>query len=153
MPAGDDVEKLRERLKGLRVKTVEGAATSTVTAAGKYVFPANDGKLESLTFAPDADGKGASVSVTVNGVETKVACGYQDWKRGKGSYGAYKDEPAAATGAWTKDNTYVVKQVFYETPFYLTMTLAFTGAELSCAFETNVGFGATKKPAVVGKRE
>lgn len=153
IPAGDEAGTLRERLKGLKLKTVEGAATSTASAAGKYVFPANDLKLESLTFAPDADGKGASVSLTVNGAETRVACGYQDWKRGKGSYGAYKDEPAAASGAWTKDDTYVVKQVFTETPFTVTMTLTFTGTELSCALETNVGFGGTKKPAVVGKRE
>jgi hypothetical protein len=46
-----------------------------------------------------------------------------------------------------------LKQVFYETPFYVTATLRFTGVEVSCAMETNVGFGGTKKPAVTGRSE
>ena len=58
----------------------------------------------------------------------------------------------ASTGRIPQD-TYIVKQVFTETPFYVTMTLKFTGGELSCAIESNVGFGATKKPAVVGRAE
>jgi len=144
------VTALRTRLAGLKVKPAEGAATSPEAAkvlGKKYVFPANDQKLESLTPAAD------SVTLRVNGADLAVACGFQEWKRGKGSYGAYVNEPAAATGAWAKDDTYVVKQVFYETPFYVTATLRFTGSEVSCAMETNVGFGGTKKPAVVGHAE
>jgi len=146
----DSVARLRARLSALKVKPAEGSATSPEAesvAGKKYVFPANDSKLESLVFTPE------SLTLKLNGAETKIPCGFQDWKPGKGSYGAYRDEPAAATGAWSKDNTFVVKQVFVETPFYLTLTLQFTGTELSCALETNVGFGATKKPAIVGKRE
>jgi CubicO group peptidase (beta-lactamase class C family) len=138
--------KLKARLAGLKVKTVDGAATSPVKP-GKYVFPANDAKLESLELAPNA------LTLKVNGVENKIACGFNEWTRGKANYAAYADEPAAACGAWTKDNTYLAKQVLYETPFYLTATLTFTDAEVSCALETNVGFGGTKKPAVTGRRE
>ncbi|HLY08191.1 MAG TPA: serine hydrolase, partial [Planctomycetota bacterium] len=152
----DGLAALRSRLSGLKVKAAEGAATSPVAAsvAGKtYVFPANDSKLESLTFSPDADGKGASLGVRLGGAETKIACGYQEWRRGKGTMGSYLDEPTGATGAWAKEATYVVKQVFVETPFYLTMTLQFAGADLTCALETNIGFGATKKPPLAGHAE
>ena len=148
--AGPEVDALRERLKTLTLKPVDGAATSALSASvsgKKYVFPPNDQKLESLAWSADG------VSLTMNGTETKIACGFKEWKRGKGAYGAYKDEPAAASGAWTKDDTYVAKQVFTETPYTLTATLQFTGDEVRCALETNVGFGATRKPAGVGKRE
>jgi CubicO group peptidase (beta-lactamase class C family) len=141
---------LRTRLAVLKVKPAEGAATSPEASkvlGKKYVFPANDQKLESLTLAADL------VTLRVNGADLPIACGYQEWKRGKGSYGAYVNEPAAATGAWAKDDTYVVKQVFYETPFYVTLSLRFTGNEVSCAMESNVGFGGTKKPALVGRSE
>jgi len=141
------VAALRDRLSGLKVRTAEGAATSPASKPGKYVFPANDAKLESLEFAPNA------VTIKVNGVENRVACGYQEWTRGKADYAAYANEPAAASGAWAGEDTYIVKQVLYETPFYLTATLRFSGDEVSCALETNVGFGGTKKPAITGKRE
>jgi CubicO group peptidase (beta-lactamase class C family) len=148
--AGPEVAQLKERLKNLTLKPAEGAATSPLSATvsgKKHVFPANDQKLESLTWSADG------VSLTMNGAETKVACGFKEWKRGKGSYGSYKDEPAAASMAWAKDDTVVIKQAFTETPYTLTMTLQFSGDEVRCAFETNVGFGATKKQALVGKRE
>jgi len=141
---------LRSRLAELTVKPAEGAATSPEAAkvlGKKYVFPENDQKLESLTLAADA------LSLRIAGADRRIACGYQEWKRGKGSYGAYQEEPAAATGAWAKNDTYVVKQVFTETPFYVTATLRFMGTEVSCALETNVGFGATKKAALVGRAE
>jgi hypothetical protein len=52
-----------------------------------------------------------------------------------------------------KEDTYVLKQSFTETPFALTTTLRYSSAEVSCTMETNVGFGATKKPALTGKAE
>jgi hypothetical protein len=141
---------LRSRLAGLKVKPAEGAATSPEAAkvlGKKYGFAANDQKLESLALKADA------LSLVMNGVALEIPFGHQEWKRGKGTYGAYTNEPAAATGAWSKDDTCVVKQVFYETPYYLTATLRFAGNEVTCAFETNVGFGATKKPALTGRSE
>jgi CubicO group peptidase (beta-lactamase class C family) len=141
---------LRSRLSGLRVKPAAGAARSAVASSvsGKtFGFPANESKLESLALSPEA------LTVRQNGAETTIALGYQDWKRGKGSMGAYKDEPAAATAAWTKEDTVVVKQVFYETPFYQTWTLQFSGDLVTCGLETNVGFGGTKKAPMVGHRE
>lgn len=148
LPASADADRLRARLAGLRVKTVEGAATSprAKSVEGRtYAFPANDSTLETLTLTPGL------LTLKVGGAELRIAVGAGDWTRGRGSYGAYKDEPAAASGGWTKDDTYVVRQVFTETPFIVTWTLQFTGDEVSCATETNVGFGGTKKPAVIGK--
>jgi CubicO group peptidase (beta-lactamase class C family) len=139
---------LRSRLQALKIRPAEGAATSPAAAslAGKkVVFPANDSKLESLVWTPEA------LTLTINGAETKVDLGSGEWKRGKGTYGAYRDEPAAATGAWAKENTYVMKQVFSETPYYLTLSLQVADGDVTCGLETNVGFGATKKPALIGK--
>ncbi|MBV8881401.1 MAG: serine hydrolase, partial [Planctomycetaceae bacterium] len=132
LAASPEAAALRERLKGLRVKTVEGAATSTHPLGRKYGFPANDAKLESLVLAADG------LTLRLNGKDTTIPCGSQTWTAGKGSYGAYQDEPAAACGAWTGETTYVAKEVFIETPFYLTATLDFAGDEVRCTLETNV---------------
>jgi hypothetical protein len=153
-PAG--VARLRERLAVLKVRTVEGGATSPEAArigGKKFIFPANDRKLEWIALRPDPAGKKTEVILRVNGADRTVACGYGEWVKGRGSYDAYVDQPAAACGAWTAGDTFVVKQCFTETPFVLTTTLRYAGDEVSCAMETNVGFGPTKKPTLTGKAE
>jgi CubicO group peptidase (beta-lactamase class C family) len=152
----DGVSRLRDRLATLRIRVAEGQATSPEggrIAGKKFVFPANDQKLEWIALGPDPAGKGTKLGLRVNGADRAVACGAGDWTRGRGSFGAYVDEPAAASGAWTKDDTFLVKQVFTETPFVLTMTLRFAGNEVSCTQETNVGFGPSKRPPLAGKAE
>jgi hypothetical protein len=47
----------------------------------------------------------------------------------------------------------VVKQCFYETPFYLTRKLRFDGQQLIYDAEANVGFRGTKQPQLVGRTE
>jgi CubicO group peptidase (beta-lactamase class C family) len=136
--------QLKSRLASLKVRTVEGDAKAVTK---KVVFPANDRKLESIVLAP-----GEAV-FRVNGQDRAVAFGHREWMKGKASFEAYVDEPAAASGAWAKEDTFVLKQCFTETPFILTTTLRFTGGDVSCAMETNVGFGATTRQPLTGKTE
>jgi hypothetical protein len=44
-----------------------------------------------------------------------------------------------------------IKLCFYETPFTITVRLKFSGKELQYHSESNVGFGSTKEPQLVGK--
>ena len=61
------------------------------------------------------------------------------------------EQPAAASGAWTADDTFKAKICFYETPFIITLTLKFAGDQLLFDSESNVGFGPAKQPQLVGK--
>ena len=63
------------------------------------------------------------------------------------------EQPVAAAGAWTTDDTYTAKICFFETPFVVTIRLKFSGGEVRLESETNVGFGPTKAAALVGKVE
>lgn len=143
--APGDVAALKKRLDGLKLRSPEGAAGPGVAAKRTYTFPDNEQKLETLSW------DGSALLVKQNGAERKIACGHREWVKGPGSWGAYKDEPAAAAAAWTSDDTLLVKQCFTETPFVATWTLKFSGDELSCSAETNVGFGASKKLTLTGR--
>jgi len=59
----------------------------------------------------------------------------------------------AASGAWTANDTFTAMLCFYETPYIVTIRLKFSGQELQCDSEANVGFGPTKEPQLVGKAE
>ena len=60
------------------------------------------------------------------------------WPRGlaKGrlAYGGFPEQPVAASGAWTGDDTYTAKVCFYETPFLVTFRLKFDGDKAPLRF-------------------
>jgi CubicO group peptidase (beta-lactamase class C family) len=143
---------LQRTLKTLALPTPTGAAPPPANVAGrKYAFPANAGKLEhvALDFAgPDAP---ATLVVRIDGVARRIACGRGVWERGRFAWSRQAESPAAASGAWTAADTFTAKVCFYETPFVVTVNLKFTGDEVRCTAEWNVGFGPTKEPELVGK--
>ena len=61
------------------------------------------------------------------------------------------DQPVAASGAWTDEDTYVAKLCLHRTPFCATLGLEFAGDILLFDQEMNVGFGPTKRPQLVGR--
>jgi hypothetical protein len=116
-----------------------------------FAFPANDQKFEAVTLRPEADGRGFTLVLQANGVESRFPCGAGEWKKGRGAFGTYLDEPAAGSVGWTSEDTCVVKLCLSETPFYTTLKMKFEGGQVLFDSETNVGFGASKKPQLVGR--
>lgn len=149
-------KRLAEKLSSLAVRPAEGADSSPLAAkilGRKFVFPANEQKLEAVTLTPNPGGQGLTVHVQSGGVAHEFATGYREWKHGRGSFGTYIDQPAAATSAWPTEDTLAVKQCLTETPYYLTYTLRFVGDQLFYDAESNVGFRGTRQPQLVGRAE
>jgi hypothetical protein len=150
--AADEVgrQKLERTLKGLSLRTQDGEGLPTKVAGKKYVFPTNDRKLESITL--ESSGKDGVVTLVTraDGVERRIACSRGAWHKGRAAWGRLAEQPAAASGAWGGDDTFTAKICFYETPFTVTVRLKFTGEEVRCESEANVGFGPTRDAALVG---
>jgi CubicO group peptidase (beta-lactamase class C family) len=146
-------EKLEQTLKGLSLRPQEGSGSPAKVSGKKYVFPANQRKLESITL--ESEGKGGDVTLITqfDGLQQRASCCHGGWQRGQLAWGWLPRQPAAASGAWTKDDTFTAKLCFYETPFIVTVRLRFSGKELHYASESNVGFGPTKESELVGKAE
>jgi CubicO group peptidase (beta-lactamase class C family) len=152
LPAGEDADKkLRDALKGLSLRPAEGAGTPAKAPDRTYVFPANDRKLEAITLESDGKEGGVTLVARFDGAERRIACGLGKWQKGPAAWGPLAEQPAAASGAWTEDDTFTAKLCFYQTPFIVTIRLKYAGDELRYAAETNVGFGATKDASLVGK--
>ncbi|HVS40289.1 MAG TPA: serine hydrolase [Gemmataceae bacterium] len=144
-------KKLAETLKGLSLHPVDGAGTAAKALGKTFVFPANDRKLEALTLESDGKDDAVTLVARIDGKEERIVCGRGKWQKGRAAWGPLTEQPEAASGAWTDDDTYTAKICFTETPFLVTVQLKFAGDELHCTSESNVGFGATKGPALVGK--
>src|SRR5262249_19135120 len=127
--------------------------TPAKVAGKKYVFPANDRKLEAITLEGDGQEGPVTLVARQDGKEQRIACGRGAWQKGRLAWGTLAEQPAAASGAWTADDTYTAKLCFYETPFTVTVKLTFSGQEVRCTSEANVGFGQTKDTPLVGKAD
>jgi CubicO group peptidase (beta-lactamase class C family) len=152
--------KLRHALGSLALRTPSGSGSPRAgIAARRFAFPANDQKLESLAL--ETDGDRVTLAVRFGGVDSRVPCGRGEWSNSRlvyppfagARYGAGPEQPVAASGAWTADDTYTAKIWFTETPFALTLALRFSGDELAYEGAYNVAFGATRLPPLVGRAE
>ena len=152
-PDDDALKKLERRLAGLSLRPPEGSASSDKAAGvlGKrYVFPANERKLEAMTLEDSGKGDETTIVAKFGGVEKRITLGRGAWRKGLLAYGSLPEQPVAASGAWTGDDTFTAKICFVETPFIHTMRLKFSEQKLLFDSESNVAFGPTKQPQLVG---
>jgi CubicO group peptidase (beta-lactamase class C family) len=144
-------KKLETTLAALTLRPQDGSGSPAKVANKTYTFPANERKLEAITLQSDDKGENVTLLVKLAGVEQKIECGRNGWKKGRVAFGMLSEQPAAASGAWTTDDTFKAKICFYETPFIVTLSLKFNGDELLFDSQSNVGFGSTKQSQLIGK--
>jgi len=151
-PNDDAHQELQQKLKGLTVRLPDSASEPKSNLGKKYVFPANDSKLEALTLERDAADGHETLVVRVDGVEQRIVCGRGQWHEGQAAWGALPLQPASTASGWANEAC-TLKICFYETPFIVTIRLKFSGNDVIVTSESNVGFGQTKQPELVGKAQ
>jgi hypothetical protein len=158
--------KLGHTLKNLSLHPVEGKGSSAKVLGKTYVFASNERKLETITLENSVTGGAVTLVARFDGVEQRISCGHGVWQKGRIGFpdamnrglgpltwGRLPEQPVAASGAWTADDTFTAKLCLYETPFIITIRLKFSGRELQYGSEANVGFGPTKEPQLTGRAE
>jgi CubicO group peptidase (beta-lactamase class C family) len=146
-------KKLTDRLKSLSLRPQAGSAPAAKVMGKKFEFPTNDRKLESITLENEGADAPVTLVARINGVDHRIVCGRGTWQKGRWAWGSLPVQPAAASGAWTEDDTFTARLCFCETPFVYTVRLKFTGDEVRCEVESNVGFGPLKPAPLVGKQK
>jgi CubicO group peptidase (beta-lactamase class C family) len=160
LPADDpEHEALERTLAGLAVHVPSGSSTSALASSvsGKrFSFPSNARQLEAASLEFGAEG--ATMVLKRTHSEDRISCGAGTWRKGRAALPTGREDrpaeqPIAAAGAWTADDTYTVKLCQYETPFYATLAFHFEDDKLTLDTEMNVAFGPTKLPKLEGTTE
>jgi CubicO group peptidase (beta-lactamase class C family) len=139
---------LEAALSRLQVRPAQGSAAPAAAIEDRvYRFGANDAGIESLAWT------GSALRLRRMGKDLEIPAGRGTWVPGRASWGAYADEPGAASAAWSSGDTLVLRQCLTETPYVLSWTLRFSGSELALTVEPNVGFGGAKKVTLSGRAE
>jgi CubicO group peptidase (beta-lactamase class C family) len=166
----DDAEMqaaLAHKLGSLALPLQSGAATSpwTMRVSGKtYVVELTEQKavvdrhsapegaqvVEAITLTLQEEG-GGTLTIRDGRGDHVLDFGYGVWRYGETALDHDAPRRVAASGAWVSDDTLVVKLCFYETPFVPTLTFRFSEGEVRYIFETNVSFGPTARPTLVGR--
>jgi len=153
----DDVaaKKLANTLKSLKLSPPKGEATSPQAGrfSGKtYTFEHNYETLQSLSF--DFGANQITYQLTGGGKRRgkhTLAFGRGKWVEGVAPLGAQSPQPVAARGVWRAEDTFELTLYQYETPFVVTITCRFKGKKLFYDFKSNVSFGPTERPQLIGK--
>ena len=152
--------QLETRLAALKVKVPNGSPSSPVSSivSGKWFkFPENDRGIKAVSF--DFNSTSPVLVVRTTAGETRMTIANDTWSKGRGLFTNALDRilavpanPLAATsGAWTAPDTFTIKIVLYETPFYSTVSFKFDGDRLLIDSEHNVSFGPTRLPQLTGQ--
>jgi CubicO group peptidase (beta-lactamase class C family) len=151
--------QLESRLAALRVKFPAGSASSPISTSvsGKWFeFDENQRGIKAVSF--DFKSTSPSLIVRTAGGEARLAIESEKWINARGQFTNGLDRalsvPAnplvAAIGAWSAEDTFTVKLVLSETPYYSTLNFKFDGNRLLFDAEHNVFFGPTKLPQLAG---
>ncbi len=153
--AADDASRkqLEQKLAGLSLHPQDGSASPARVSNKKFVFPSNDRKLEAITLNGDPKDDTITLVARFDGVDHPIPCGRGAWRKGRLAYGVFPEQPAAASGAWTADDTFTARICFYETPFIIKVNLKFSGDQLLFNSESNVSLRAAKPLQLVGNAE
>ena len=140
-------------MKGLTLPIEEDLASPTDFPNKRYVFPANNGKLESITLEKDGKDSPVTLVARIDGADQRIVFGRDNWQTGRAAWVTYSEQPVAASGGWTAHDTFTGKICLYETPYIITVNLKYTGDELQCTSKANVRFGGVKRIELQGKVE
>jgi CubicO group peptidase (beta-lactamase class C family) len=154
LPANDEAAgKLVQTLKGLTLRPVAETGKPASGLRKRYVFPANDPQLKSISLEQSDPGGPVTLVARIADSDQRIVCGRGSWQKGRFALGKLPEQPAAASGGWTSDDTFTTKLCFYETPFIVTVQLKFTGDEVTCSLDPNVALGSAKAFQLTGKAE
>lgn len=152
--------ELQSRLAALMMRMPAGESSVPLTAeiSGRWFeIPENDRGIDAVAVEFDEDS--AILAVRNGDVVSRTPVGLREWTTSSEGFsngietflGVHDDLLMAASGAWTAADTFTVKLVARETPFYTTLVFQFDGDRVVFDSSYNVAFGPTQLPQLVGE--
>lgn len=143
---------LCDRLAALALPLPQGQPSSPRAKrwSGKtYALESNDLKLKSVAI--EFSDEGSALIVSDERGAHLMQVGYATWLSGTTDMRGRGDEPVAASGAWTAEDTYEVRACYYEGEFCLVSRFHYTDGEVRLAVESNVAWISPTLTTISGR--
>jgi CubicO group peptidase (beta-lactamase class C family) len=144
--------QLSDKLAVLSLPPPKGPPSSARAeqCSGKtYTLESNDLKLESIAI--NFGYERSMLIVRDARGEHPIQVGYLTWLKGTTDVRGHGDEPVAACGAWTTEDTYEMRVCYYEGVFCPVLRFHYTSGELQLEIEPNVSWGSTTVSTITGR--
>ncbi len=143
--------KLKSVLASQTIPAVAGSHTPPKSAEKTFSFAANPRKLETIKLLHDEAGdQYITIRISMAGKVQEIRCGNGRWIKDQIAFGSLREQPAAASGAWSGDDTFTAKICFYETPFIVTLALKYGDDKVVFTSQANVGMGPARAESLTG---
>jgi CubicO group peptidase (beta-lactamase class C family) len=153
LPADPQADgELHAKLAGLSLPLPKGQPSSPGVEqwwGKRYKLKRNDLQVESVAI--ERGDACSTLCVRGERSEHSIQVGYDTWLKGTTNVRGYEDEPVAACGAWTAEDTYEVRICFYESVFCPVLRLHYRSRELQLEVEPNVSWGPTTARTITGR--
>jgi CubicO group peptidase (beta-lactamase class C family) len=151
-------DALQLKLNSLSRPTVAGKPLSPIASeVSGRTYRVDTNALGIVTIAFDFNVTGCTLTIESEaGVDT-LQCGYGSWVYSLpialfAQSFLFDRTPAAASGAWTRDDTFTAIIRLYETPHYHTLNISFIGDELMLESRINVSLESMEPVLVTGRQ-
>jgi hypothetical protein len=145
-------DELCDELAVLALPLPQGRPSSSRAKqwSGKtYKLESNALKLESIAIK--FGNKRSTLSVCVEQREHPVQIGYGTWLNGTTDIRGHDNEPIAACGAWTAENTYEVRLCFYDGEYCPVFRFHYKRGQLQLEIEPNVAWEPVMVTTINGR--
>jgi hypothetical protein len=144
--------ELQDKLAGLSLPLPKGEPASPKAEQGSgktYKLEPNELQLKSvaLKFGDEC----STLSLRDERGEHPIQVGHATWLKGTTNLRGYGEEPVAACGAWTAEDSYEVRLCYYESVFCPVFRFHYTSDELQLEVEPNVFWGLTTVRTILGR--
>ena len=145
-------DRLRDKLASLSLPVPSGSAASpaaTQRSGKEYELEPNELRIErvTLTFGDDR----STVDVLDACGEHSFQAGHGTWLKGTSDLRGQGEEPVAASGAWTADDTFEIRICFTESEVCQVIRLHYEDDQLRLEAEPNVSWGAPAITSIAGR--
>lgn len=158
-------QALRDRLAALALPIPEGTSSSALAAqvsGRRYVTAGNPQSIAALSIDFGSGDPAASPPLlTIEDADGAhaIPVGIGSWYRGRTGFKKRinelfdtPDQGVAARGAWSSEDTFVVRLVFTETPYTAIARFRFAGEQVTLDVSYNIRWGSLTEAPVVGTR-
>jgi CubicO group peptidase (beta-lactamase class C family) len=145
---------LKGKLASLSLPLPQGQPSSPEAEqwSGKaYKLESNDLKMESI--AVTAGHERSTLTLRDARGEHPMPVGHATWLKGTSDVRGLGNEPVAACGAWSADDTYEVRVCYFESEVCPVFRFHYTSGELQMEVDPNVSWGAPTVTKISGRRD
>lgn len=151
LPEDDEgVKLLNDKLEKLAIHYAKGEESSPAVGALSRTYDIDNKGADFSSVSFDFESSAPVITFISDQGSQSLKAAYRSWEKGSFIKPALVSDKVAVSGAWVSPDTYLLKMVYYETPYLEEYTFKFKDEQVEWDSKINVSFGPTSSEQLRG---